>query len=235
MNFIKRVRYNLIGGGKSGKYLKYAIGEIILVVIGILIAIQINSWQQAKSERILEKKYLNNLVGELRQDSIGLKNNLLQLKNQARTKEVFLDMVKGGVQGDSIIYFFDYQWKPILPYIPIKSTYIELTTNSHLRVIRSDAIREKIIKIYNSYESMEKAEDNLNQTATNHVIDLISRSIPDMSSYSVEDIMSLKSNTNLLNAIQLNGAYTRRDKYKKMFDDCSNLISEIENYRTTLD
>lgn len=44
---------------KTSKYLKYAIGEIVLVVIGILIALQINNWNESRKDRITEQKILN--------------------------------------------------------------------------------------------------------------------------------------------------------------------------------
>lgn len=46
INYFRRIRQNLLSKGKTRKYLKYAIGEIILVVIGILIALQINNWNE---------------------------------------------------------------------------------------------------------------------------------------------------------------------------------------------
>ena len=42
--------------GKTGKYLKYAVGEIILVMVGILLALQVNNWNIARTERIQEIK-----------------------------------------------------------------------------------------------------------------------------------------------------------------------------------
>ena len=48
LNFFRKIRYNLIESGKSTRYFKYAIGEIILVVIGILIALSINNWNEER-------------------------------------------------------------------------------------------------------------------------------------------------------------------------------------------
>ena len=53
IKFFRKIRYDLMEKNKTGKYLKYAIGEIILVIIGILIALQINNWntiEKSKSE-----------------------------------------------------------------------------------------------------------------------------------------------------------------------------------------
>ena len=61
LKFFRKIRYNLISKNKTGKYIKYALGEIILVVIGILIALQINNWNGNRKDVILEKEYLTRL------------------------------------------------------------------------------------------------------------------------------------------------------------------------------
>ena len=52
IKFFRKIRRNLLSEGKTGKYLKYAIGEIVLVVIGILIALSINNWNQSRNKII---------------------------------------------------------------------------------------------------------------------------------------------------------------------------------------
>jgi hypothetical protein len=51
IKFFRKIRQNLLSEGKTGKYFKYAIGEIVLVVFGILIALSINNWNENKKER----------------------------------------------------------------------------------------------------------------------------------------------------------------------------------------
>ena len=53
---------------KTSKYLKYAFGEIILVVIGILIALQINNWNESRKQSTLEKEFLTSIKNDLKQD-----------------------------------------------------------------------------------------------------------------------------------------------------------------------
>ena len=50
IKFFRKIRQNLIIENKTSKYFKYAIGEIILVVIGILIALQINNWNENRNK-----------------------------------------------------------------------------------------------------------------------------------------------------------------------------------------
>jgi hypothetical protein len=62
IKFFRKIRQNLLSEGKTGKYFKYAIGEIILVVIGILIALQVNNWNENRLQnqkiRVLKEALL---------------------------------------------------------------------------------------------------------------------------------------------------------------------------------
>ena len=68
MKFFRRIRQNLLSEGKTGKYLKYAIGEILLVVIGILIALQINNWNEGRKRINTEYKLLQNMKKAIEHD-----------------------------------------------------------------------------------------------------------------------------------------------------------------------
>ena len=66
IKFFRKIRQNLLSEGKTGKYFKYAIGEIILVVIGILIALSINNWSNNIQKRDIENEYLLSLQTEFK-------------------------------------------------------------------------------------------------------------------------------------------------------------------------
>ncbi len=74
IKFFRNIRKKLLNEGKTSKYFKYAIGEIVLVVIGILIALQINNWNEHRKEQIREKK----LLYSLKEDFQATKSNLLE-------------------------------------------------------------------------------------------------------------------------------------------------------------
>jgi len=65
IKFFRHIRKSIIMENKSSKYFKYAIGEIVLVVIGILIALQINNWNQEHNNRDIANNYITNLIEEL--------------------------------------------------------------------------------------------------------------------------------------------------------------------------
>ena len=76
IKFFRKIRYNLMEQNKTGKYFKYAIGEIVLVVIGILIALQINNWNTHRIERSKEDSYLVNLKQDLNYQMQMIERNL---------------------------------------------------------------------------------------------------------------------------------------------------------------
>ena len=83
IKFFRKIRYNLMETGKTGKYLKYAIGEIVLVVIGILIALQVNNWNENRSKFKEQSKTIENLNLELKSNLINL-NTTIKLSELAR-------------------------------------------------------------------------------------------------------------------------------------------------------
>ena len=62
VTFLRKTRKTLIDSGKTGRYILYALGEILLVVIRILIALQINNWNEWRKDRAKEKAILSSLL-----------------------------------------------------------------------------------------------------------------------------------------------------------------------------
>ncbi len=102
ITFFRKMRQYLLPEGKTGRYLKYAVGEIILVVIGILIALQINNWNENRKVRIAQKGLLENFYDNLGADSVVLavnKHTMLQIIESQKQLHAF---AKDLIQSDHI-------------------------------------------------------------------------------------------------------------------------------------
>lgn len=108
IKFFRKIRYKLMSGNKTSKYLKYAIGEIILVVIGILIALQLNNLNDRRNIASDTRNNLITLKGELLSNKVKLKSNLEIVKNQMRNGLNLLDSLNNNiVLADKDFYLFD--------------------------------------------------------------------------------------------------------------------------------
>ena len=90
IKLFRKIRQNLLMENKTGKYFKYAFGEIILVVIGILIALQINNWNELK--KVKEEESL--ILSDIKEDFIATRLNFLEtIKNQERSILASRDLI----------------------------------------------------------------------------------------------------------------------------------------------
>ena len=105
---------------KTGKYFKYAIGEIILVVIGILIALSINNWNEGRKEVIKERQLLNNLQGEFKDNLQDLDSIAIEVNKVISSLEKVFDQFSrsnSGILKDSLnnwlsTAMYSPNWKP---------------------------------------------------------------------------------------------------------------------------
>jgi hypothetical protein len=149
IKFFRKIRQNLLSESKFSKYLVYAIGEILLVVIGILIALQINNWNTNKNNRIFELKMLNEISVALKQDYIFFNDHLLQYRNKTEIDAIaFFDraILSNRIVVDSLDYHFnrlDFGLRVTYnrgPYDALSASGIDKITN--------DSLRNKLIYFY---------------------------------------------------------------------------------------
>ncbi len=84
IKFFRHIRKDLMEKNKTGKYLKYAIGEIVLVVIGILIALQINNWNENQKLETKTQDYYVQLLDDLNNDIVSAENTIKEFSNHQK-------------------------------------------------------------------------------------------------------------------------------------------------------
>lgn len=94
INFFRQIRKRLADDNKPLKYLRYAIGEIFLVVIGILIALQINNWNEERKAIISEKSQINFIYQDLKRDLSKIESIIGKLSKQYTTGLEVLEILE---------------------------------------------------------------------------------------------------------------------------------------------
>ena len=97
IKFFRRIRQQLLTENKFSKYLIYAIGEIILVMIGILLALQVNNWNENRKLDNRRQEYYGQLLDDLNSDIIFAQNTIEDFGNYIIDYEVYLDSYKNNV------------------------------------------------------------------------------------------------------------------------------------------
>ncbi len=153
IKFFRTIRQSLLMENKTGKYFKYAIGEIVLVVIGILIALSINNWNNTNKDKKLEKHYISGLITDLQTDSIAISVIKSGSDEQVRRKDRLLEYFEGkALSNDSIAYFFIEQWGMPVGFNPITTTLDEMKSTGRIGLVRNADLRKGIISTYNDYQ-----------------------------------------------------------------------------------
>jgi len=94
IKFFRKIRYNLMETGKTGKYFKYAIGEIILVMIGILLALQVNNWNENRKAQTQELHLVTQLLEDAKADSVFFESRISFQKQRDTLFNNFLSLYK---------------------------------------------------------------------------------------------------------------------------------------------
>ena len=162
IKFFRKIRQNLVMENKTGKYFKYAIGEIVLVVIGILIALQINNWNEKRKERTIELSYLNRLVIDLEENKTLWQKTLKRKKKQLKAAHVFLNF-RFSKNQDTIIKILPHfqklgNWKDININ---QVTFNEMVSSGNLNLITNDSIKIKLLNLDKLYKAILNKQEVL--------------------------------------------------------------------------
>ena len=146
--FFRKIRKKMADDNRPLKYMRYAIGEIVLVVIGILIALQINNWKEENSNRALEKQMMSNLNSEFRNNLNKIQESIIQYK-QTEDAIRFL-MSKMQASSDELkqhnIDSLLANAVDVFDYRPTQNTLTEILSSGNLKLISNDSIKYNLLQ-----------------------------------------------------------------------------------------
>lgn len=152
INFFRKIRKQMADDNKPLKYMRYAVGEIVLVVIGILIALQINNINEERKEEVLEIQFLKRIEKDLIADTIyfnrriklsqeTIDNHYLYIHNAYKHQNDRHEFTK-------LINLLNWNSEH---FISQNSTFQELLNTGQLNILKNQELKENLITLYKDY------------------------------------------------------------------------------------
>ncbi|MBC3760026.1 hypothetical protein H7U19_16570 [Hyunsoonleella sp. SJ7] len=166
IKFFRKIRQKMLTENRFGKYLIYAIGEIILVVIGILIALQINNRNELIKTNSKQKTYLSLIKNEMENNLNSLKEERIILSKVILNQQIVLELMQNEFSRDTIS---ENQLSKILVNAisnDISVNYengvlTELIVSGNLKDIKNDSIRSKLSSWESKIYKIREQENSL--------------------------------------------------------------------------
>ncbi|MET1257915.1 DUF6090 family protein [Flagellimonas sp. DF-77] len=163
LRFFTTVRRKLLSEGKSAQYLKYALGEIALVVIGILIALQINNWNEARKEEKALKEYLVKIKSHTQEDLRQLEDITVGRKRIADLCKKARNSILDKTEDQNLLLFMfsglafaDYYFKPNV------GGYEALKNSDYFGKINNTPLDSLLAKYHAMVETIAENEKSYN-------------------------------------------------------------------------
>jgi len=148
IKFFRKIRKKLLSENKFNKYILYAIGEVLLVMIGILLALQINNWNERKKIRNVEKTILEGIRENIVLDTIDINLNIRTYKKYInQSSSVLYNLNNQKKKNDSLInqlYYISTDDR----VITLHRAYFDQAKQKGLSIISNKALRTKISRLY---------------------------------------------------------------------------------------
>jgi len=169
IGFFRRIRHKLANENQFIKYSRYAIGEIVLVMVGILLALQVNNWSNERKDRLLEEKILEEIQSNLEIDLEEIIKDIKVIEQANEScRRMIIHLKEHSIPSDD--FFNDAEALKFVPHFdPNRSGYGLLESNG-VKLILNDSLRTSISNIYelgypyyNKYEN-ERIQFKVHQT-----------------------------------------------------------------------
>ena len=234
IKFFRKVRQNLLSENKFSKYLLYAIGEIILVVIGILIALQINIWNEQRKDRIEEANILRDIKGSISTDIQQLKLRIELAQGDTYSANIILNYIEKNIPyNDSLnkhCWVITTTKNKI--FTPQISAYKVLESKG-IDLISNDRLKKQILDLYNiDYPTLEYEYENYHQNIHDYGRPIARSLFIAGKTETLEpiDYKSLYANVEFINVLKLiiSNDNTIIEMLKNLIEKCKKIENAID-------
>ncbi len=164
LHYLRQIRQKLIIQENVKKYLLYALGEILLVMIGILLALQVNNWNETRRVKIEEQRVLKALRVDIEQAINDLEKQFIPVELTKKTLQVLLT---DGIEREELFNNPNIDSIMIGPLwisaigVPVIQSYSDLKNAGEISLIENRIIRESLVEVENGFNNLILQQQDL--------------------------------------------------------------------------
>lgn len=162
--FFRKIRKKMADDNKPIKYLRYAIGEIVLVMIGILLALQVNNWNQNRIKLNESIIHLKSLKSDLEVDTIYFNQQKREAQKQVDNYRIFFKKsyeTQNNIEEATELIDLAY---PLTNYLQVQnSTFLEMVNAGKLNDLANEELKSSIVALYRDYEIARLSNRDYNE------------------------------------------------------------------------
>ena len=179
IKFFRRIRRKLRDEGNLKRYLVYAIGEILLVMIGILLALQVNNWNEERKDNVTRINLYKNLKKEFKHNKIEYEETKIRLKNLRNSIQEILEYT-GELERtievsklDSLLY--ESLFSPT--YDPSFVVYNDIMNSGKLDLIDNEKIRTSLFQWQTEYRNVIEDQNAIRRDIEDRIVPYLNKRI----------------------------------------------------------
>ena len=230
LNFFRNIRKQLLSENKTVQYFKYAIGETVLVVIGILIALSINNWNQEKTNRTEEQNYYKNIKRQLNEDKGGILGNVDYNNNYLQQYKFAINIIEKNDRSEidslaqitiNLMKFSDFHRQ--------SNIYETMVNSGEIKLLKNQKIIEKLQHLEETYIYMNKLEDTHSQAVNSLLVPNIVTTIKvfNMKIENIEKLYSFEFQNSFVLVTEL--MMEKNEIYQRGLDEINGLNNLIDD------
>ncbi len=154
IKFFRNIRQNLLSSGSTSRYIKYALGEIVLVVIGILIALEINNWNENKKQLALEESYYCRILDDFELDRQLINSSSIELNSKIDSAKQLLQYMH---QGNKDLNTYMNKWVKVQRFdvfVPRTIAFKDLMSSGNLNILKDIELKNNLSQYYANLENI---------------------------------------------------------------------------------
>jgi hypothetical protein len=176
IRLFRKIRHQLLSKNNYGIYVLYATGEIVLVMVGILLALQIDNWNEARKDRSTEERYMERLLHDLQNDTIYFESQIsLSERTISHLDSFLLEMYKAPKSPDDVERIMKHSSFETDDLILKNSTFRELISTGSMNIFSDQNIKVAIMDYYHLGEEIASQIKEFNLFSTQVMADVIAK------------------------------------------------------------